>query len=85
MAGKSTYLRMAALITLMAQMGSFVPADEARIGLVDRIFTRVGAADDLGTGQSTFMVEMSEVNIALSQATYSTLIIIGAGQGYFHL
>lgn len=76
MAGKSTYLRMAALITLMAQMGSFVPADEARIGLVDRIFTRVGAADDLGTGQSTFMVEMSEVNIALSQATSSSLIII---------
>jgi DNA mismatch repair protein MutS len=67
---------MVALITLMAQMGSFVPADEAQIGLVDRIFTRVGAADDLGTGQSTFMVEMSEVNIALSQATSRSLIII---------
>ncbi|NLA58098.1 MAG: DNA mismatch repair protein MutS [Firmicutes bacterium] len=76
MAGKSTYLRMVALITLMAQMGSFVPADKAQIGLVDRIFTRVGAADDLGTGQSTFMVEMSEVNIALSQATPHSLIII---------
>ena len=76
MAGKSTYLRMVALITLMAQMGSFVPADAAQIGLVDRIFTRVGAADDLGTGQSTFMVEMSEVNIALSQATPRSLIII---------
>ncbi len=76
MAGKSTYLRMAALITLMAQMGSFVPAEVARIGLVDRIFTRVGAADDLGTGQSTFMVEMNEVNIALSQATPRSLIII---------
>ena len=76
MAGKSTYLRMVALITLMAQMGSFVPADSARIGLVDRIFTRVGAADDLGTGQSTFMVEMSEVNIALSQASPRSLIII---------
>ncbi len=76
MAGKSTYLRMVALITLMAQMGSFVPADEAQIGLVDRIFTRVGAADDLGTGQSTFMVEMSEVNTALSQATPRSLIII---------
>jgi DNA mismatch repair protein MutS len=67
---------MAALITLMAQMGSFVPAEVARIGLVDRIFTRVGAADDLGTGQSTFMVEMNEVNIALSQATPRSLIII---------
>ncbi|NMB45151.1 MAG: DNA mismatch repair protein MutS [Firmicutes bacterium] len=76
MAGKSTYLRMVALITLMAQIGSFVPAEAAEIGLVDRIFTRVGAADDLGTGQSTFMVEMSEVNIALSQATPQSLIII---------
>lgn len=76
MAGKSTYLRMVALITLMAQMGSFVPAEAAQIGLVDRIFTRVGAADDLGTGQSTFMVEMNEVNVALSQATPRSLIII---------
>lgn len=76
MAGKSTYLRMVALITLMAQMGSFVPAKTADIGLVDRIFTRVGAADDLGTGQSTFMVEMNEVNTALSQATPRSLIII---------
>ena len=76
MAGKSTYLRMVALITLMAQMGSFVPAEMADIGLVDRIFTRVGAADDLGTGQSTFMVEMNEVNTALSQATPRSLIVI---------
>ncbi|NLJ84977.1 MAG: DNA mismatch repair protein MutS [Firmicutes bacterium] len=76
MAGKSTYLRMVGLIAVMAQMGSFVPADAASIGLVDRIFTRVGAADDLGTGQSTFMVEMNEINTALSQATDRSLIII---------
>ena len=61
MAGKSTYMRQTALITLMAQIGSFVPADEANIGLCDRIFTRVGASDDLASGQITFMVEMTEV------------------------
>lgn len=76
MAGKSTYLRMVALITLMAQIGSFVPADRARIGLVDRIFTRVGASDDLATGQSTFMVEMNEIMVALSQGTERSLLII---------
>lgn len=76
MAGKSTYLRMVACIVLMAQIGSFVPADEAEIGLVDRIFTRVGASDDLGTGQSTFMVEMNEVMLALSQGSERSLIII---------
>ena len=61
MAGKSTYMRQVALIALMAQCGSFVPAAEARIGIVDRIFTRIGASDDLASGKSTFMVEMSEV------------------------
>lgn len=76
MAGKSTYLRMVACIVLMAQIGSFVPADEAEIGLVDRIFTRVGASDDLGTGQSTFMVEMNEIMLALSQGSQNSLIII---------
>ena len=61
MAGKSTYMRQVALIVLMAQMGSFVPARSARIGVVDRVFTRIGASDDLSAGQSTFMVEMTEV------------------------
>ena len=76
MAGKSTYLRQVALIVLMAQMGSFVPAKSARIGLVDRIFTRVGAADDLSAGQSTFMVEMSETSKILHSATSRSLLLL---------
>lgn len=76
MAGKSTYLRQVALITLMAQVGSFVPAEAARIGLVDRIFTRIGAQDDLATGQSTFMVEMVETANILHHATPHSLVIL---------
>ncbi len=76
MAGKSTYIRQAAIIVLMAQIGSFVPADEATIGLVDRIFTRVGLQDDLTTGQSTFMVEMVETATILNQATPRSLVIL---------
>ncbi|MFI5267433.1 MAG: DNA mismatch repair protein MutS [Chloroflexota bacterium] len=76
MAGKSTYLRQLALITLMAQIGSFVPAASARIGLVDRIFTRVGAQDDLASGQSTFMVEMIETSLILQSSTPRSLIIL---------
>ncbi len=76
MAGKSTYLRQVALIVLMAQMGSFVPANSARIGLVDRIFTRVGAADDLSAGQSTFMVEMTETAKILHSATSRSLLLL---------
>ncbi len=76
MAGKSTYMRQVALIVLMAQMGSFVPARSAEIGLIDRIFTRVGASDDLSTGQSTFMVEMNEVANILHNATGESLIIL---------
>jgi len=76
MAGKSTYLRQVALISLMAQMGSFVPAAEARIGLVDRIFTRVGASDNLAGGQSTFMVEMTESAHILNCATARSLILL---------
>ena len=76
MAGKSTYLRQVALIVLMAQIGSYVPAEAARIGLVDRIFTRIGAQDDLATGQSTFMVEMVETATILHHATPRSLVIL---------
>ena len=76
MSGKSTYLRQAALITIMAQMGSFVPADEAELPLVDRVFTRIGAVDDISSGHSTFMVEMSEVADIINNATPSSLIIL---------
>ncbi len=86
MAGKSTYMRQVALIVLLAQMGSFVPARSARVGVVDRIFTRIGASDDLSGGQSTFMVEMSEVAEILSHATAHSLILldeIGRGTSTF--
>jgi DNA mismatch repair protein MutS len=76
MAGKSTYMRQVALIVLMAQIGSFVPADKARLCVTDRIFTRVGATDDLGSGQSTFMVEMNEVSNILRNATSKSLLIL---------
>ena len=76
MAGKSTYMRQVALITLMAQVGSFVPASYAKIGVVDKIFTRVGASDDLSMGQSTFMVEMMEVATILKEATKNSLVIL---------
>ena len=86
MAGKSTYMRQVALITVMAQIGSFVPASEARIGIVDKVFTRVGASDDLASGQSTFMLEMTEVSYILKNATRRSLIIydeVGRGTSTF--
>ena len=86
MAGKSTYMRQVALITVMAQIGSFVPADSARIGICDKIFTRVGASDDLASGTSTFMLEMNEVSYILATATSRSLIIydeIGRGTSTF--
>ncbi len=86
MAGKSTYMRQVALMVIMAQMGSFVPAKSARIGIVDRVFTRVGASDDLASGQSTFMVEMTEVAQILKHATARSLLIldeIGRGTSTF--
>lgn len=86
MAGKSTYMRQTAIIVLMAQMGSFIPASAGNIGICDRIFTRVGASDDLASGQSTFMVEMMEVANILQNATRQSLIIldeIGRGTSTF--
>ena len=86
MAGKSTYIRQVALLVLLAQTGSFVPAAEAEIGLVDRIFTRVGASDDLARGQSTFMVEMNETALIVNNATDRSLVIldeIGRGTSTF--
>ena len=86
MAGKSTYMRQVALIVLMAQMGAFVPAQSAQIGIVDRLFTRIGASDDLASGQSTFMVEMTEVADILKNATPRSLLIldeIGRGTSTF--
>ncbi len=86
MAGKSTYLRQVALLVLMAQVGSFVPAQEARIGLVDRIFTRIGARDDLASGRSTFMVEMTETANLLNNATSKSLVVldeVGRGTSTF--
>ena len=86
MAGKSTFIRQTALIVLLAHTGSFVPAAAARIDLVDRIFTRIGASDDLARGQSTFMVEMSETANILNNATPRSLIILDEmGRGHQHV
>jgi len=76
MAGKSTFLRQVAIITLMAQVGSFVPATRARVGVVDKMFSRIGASDDLAAGRSTFMVEMLETSAILNQATARSLVIL---------
>jgi DNA mismatch repair protein MutS len=86
MAGKSTYIRQAALIVIMAQMGSFVPARQARLPVTDRIFTRIGASDNLARGRSTFLVEMSEVAAILNTATPSSLVLldeVGRGTATF--
>jgi len=86
MAGKSTYMRQVALIVLMAQIGSFVPASAATIGICDKIFTRIGASDDLSAGQSTFMVEMTELSMILQNATPKSLLLldeIGRGTSTF--
>ena len=86
MGGKSTYLRQAALIVIMAQMGSFVPAEQAKLPLTDRIFTRIGAADNLARGRSTFLVEMSEVAAILNTATAASLVLldeVGRGTATF--
>ena len=86
MAGKSTYIRQIALVTLMAQIGAYVPAEHAHIGLTDRIFCRVGASDDLSKGQSTFMVEMNETSLIVNNATDRSLVIldeIGRGTATF--
>lgn len=86
MAGKSTFMRQVALIVLLAQMGCFVPASSAQIGIVDGIYTRIGASDDLASGQSTFMIEMNEVANILSESTSDSLLIfdeIGRGTSTF--
>lgn len=86
MAGKSTYIRQTALLTIMAQMGSFIPASSAHIGVADRIFTRVGASDDIARGQSTFMVEMVETANILNNATSKSIVILDEiGARYQHI